>query len=320
MTGARGRLSVLPCLDSAEMAAARRQELDIPRSTAAALGTSAVEAVSVGYYLNTAGHKVDWSSEVEAACSTKRSISPDASLPTPGRIPQWETRIRVANETTLRASLHPVESGLRPLRMNFANGIHPGGGFLGGARAQEEVLCRSSALYRTLVDDPMYEHHRGRQRPDSTDWAILSPNVPVFRKDDGTELDHPWLLSFLTSAAPCAPSIGQPEAGNLLQKRILRVLAIARAYGYATLVLGAWGCGAFANDPHRTASDFRHALETGYSGAFSDVVFAIADWSPERRFLGPFRDVFCSDSRMDYGLRYMEDERTIDSNTGVLWS
>jgi uncharacterized protein (TIGR02452 family) len=57
-------------------------------------------------------------------------------------------------------------------------------------------------------------------------------------------------------------------------------------------VLGAWGCGAFGNDPNRTAVDFREALENEFRGAFSDVVFAITDWSPERRFLGPFRKVF----------------------------
>jgi uncharacterized protein (TIGR02452 family) len=77
-----------------------------------------------------------------------------------------------------------------------------------------------------------------------------------------------------------------------LQHRIHRVLAIAQAYGYSVLVLGAWGCGAFANDPRRTAIDFRQALENDFCGAFSDIVFAITDWSPERRFLGPFRDVF----------------------------
>jgi len=65
------------------------------------------------------------------------------------------------------------------------------------------------------------------------------------------------------------------------------VLAIARAYDHAVLVLAAWGCGAFGNDPHRTAADFRHALENDFTGAFSDIVFAITDWSPERRFLGP---------------------------------
>jgi len=154
------------------------------------------------------------------------------------------------------------------------------------------VLCRSSALYQTLAGDPMYEEHRKRPRPDSTDWAIYSPGVPVFRTDDGTELPHPWLLSFITCAAPYAAVIGQPEAGDLLQTRIRRVLAIARAYGHAVLVLGAWGCGAFENDPQRTAKNFRESLEHDFGGAFSDIVFAITDWSQERRFLGPFRDVF----------------------------
>ena len=181
---------------------------------------------------------------------------------------------------------------MRPLALNFANGIQPGGGFLGGARAQEEALCRSSALYQTLLDDEMYLVHRRRPRPDSTDWAIYSPDVPVFRADDGTALEDPWLLSFITCAAPYAPSVGQPEAGDLLKQRIHRVLAIARAYGHPSLVLGAWGCGAFGNDVERTATDFRAALENEFDGAFAEVTFAVADWSPERTFLGPFRDAF----------------------------
>ena len=95
----------------------------------------------------------------------------------------------------------------------------------------------------------------------------------------------------MTCAAPYATVIGQPQAGDLLQKRIHRVLAIARAYGHAVPVLGAWGCGTFANDPHPTAMDFRQALENEYSGAFSDIVFAITDWPLDRKFLGPFRDI-----------------------------
>jgi uncharacterized protein (TIGR02452 family) len=288
----RKLIRILPSWDSIEIAEARRRELDIPRDVAAELGRSAVEAAKNSYYLNSAGEKVEWAHLVNAACAAKRSIPPDALLPTPQLKSFVETRILVANETTPGASFRLVESGLRPLALNFANGIHPGGGFLGGARAQEEVLCRSSALYRTLVNDRMYEEHRKRARPDSTDWAIYSPDVPVFRKDDGAELDKPWLLSFITCAAPVASRIGQPESGDLLQKRIHRVLEIAQAFGYSTLVLGAWGCGAFGNDTHRTAVDFRQALETEFRGAFSDIVFAITDWSPERKFLGPFRDVF----------------------------
>jgi len=107
-------------------------------------------------------------------------------------------------------------------------------------------------------------------------------------------LEQPWLLSFITCAAPYAPDTGQPLAGDLLQQRMHRVLAIARSYGHAVLVLGAWGCGAFANDPRRTARDFRQVLEYDFRGAFVHIVFAITDWSPERRFLRSFREVFAA--------------------------
>ena len=290
-------LKILPCLDSVEMATSRQRELDVHRDVATALGQSAVEASERGYYVHGTDRKVDWSHEVQAACNAKVSIPPDAPLPVLTSTSFTETRVQVTNETTLAASRRLVEAGLKPLALNFANGIHPGGGFLGGARAQEEVLCRSSALYPTLVGDEMYAKHRRRPQPDSTDWAIYSPNVPVFRTDDGTTLVHPWLLSFLTCAAPYAPDIGQPAAGDLLRRRIHRLLSIAHAYGHPALVLGAWGCGAFGNDVQRTAIDFRHALENEFNGAFSDVVFAITDWSPDRKFLGPFRDVFALDDK-----------------------
>ena len=292
MTKQPNDFNILECLDSDEMAASRRRELNILRKTAASLGRSAVDAASKGYYRTSAGIKVDWGDFVQAACASKRSIRPNDPLPSYEGPSYPETRIQVANETTLGASRRLVESGLRPLALNFANGITPGGGFLGGARAQEEVLCRSSALFETLIGNPMYEEHRKRPLPDSTDWAIYSPDVPIFRTDDGTEIESPWLMSFITCAAPFAPGIGQPKSGDLLQQRIHRLLAIARAYGHSSLVLGAWGCGAFANDPKRTAKDFQQALAYAFRGVFSDIVFAVTDWSPERRYLGPFRDEF----------------------------
>jgi uncharacterized protein (TIGR02452 family) len=138
----------------------------------------------------------------------------------------------------------------------------------------------------------MYDAHRQRAHDEASDWVILSPDVPVFRTDDGTPVAKPWLTSFATCAAPFVPAVGQPRSGDLLERRIGRLLAVAHAHAFDTLVLGAWGCGAFGNDPLRTARDFRDALEGEFAGAFQHVVFAITDWSPERRFLGPFRDVF----------------------------
>lgn len=279
-------------MDSPEHGADRKRELDIRWSFAAELGRSAVEISRHGFYVNPESHRVNIQSPVQAACAGKRSIRPEDDLPEFSPVAFTTTRVQVSNETTFGASRRLISNGLNPVALNFANGISAGGGFLAGARAQEEVLCRSSALFVTLVDDPMYDEHRMRPEPDSTAWSIYSPKVPVFRADDGAELSEPWLLSFITCAAPYAPDIGQPESGDLLQIRIWRILAIARAFGYSSLVLGAWGCGAFGNDPERTARDFRTALETEFAGSFSDVVFAIADWSPQRKFLGPFRDVF----------------------------
>lgn len=289
---ASGALAIYPCRDSHEMGEDRRRHVRTPRDVARDLGRSAVEAIEDGFYRDSSGRAVDWTDAVGAAVAARESIPPDAPLPDPPSRRYVPTIVGVANETTLRAAKNLVETGAKTLALNFANGIHPGGGFLHGARAQEEGLCRSSALYATLAGDPMYEHHRQRPRPDSTDWAILSPNVPVFRSDDGTPLDEPWLLSFLTCAAPVAAHVGQPESGDLLQERIHRVLAIAHAYGYESLVLGAWGCGAFGNDPWRTARDFRTALEGEFNGAFREVIFAITDWSEERRFIRPFCEVF----------------------------
>ena len=314
------QLHILPCLDSAELAVTNRQALNIPRHLATDLGRSAVAVSRAGSYRTTSGMDVNFSHLFEAAKSSRLSIAPKDPLPsTHPRAPFPETRIQVTNETTLVASRRLADRGLRPLALNFANGINPGGGFLDGARAQEETLCRSSALYLTLVGDRMYEEHARLRHCHSSDWCILSPDVPVFRQDDGTPLDSPWLLSMITCAAPVCkfpPEViaellssesadltytalvllAASEASDALQDRIHRVLAVAKAFGYETLVLGAWGCGAFGNDPERTAADFRDALETEFRGAFSEIVFAITDWSPERKFLGPFRDAFTPSS------------------------
>ena len=50
-------------------------------------------------------------------------------------------------------------------------------------------MCRSSALCATLQGDPMHAAHQQRPLPDSSDWAIRSPLVPVFRRDDSAPLD-----------------------------------------------------------------------------------------------------------------------------------
>ena len=283
-----------PCQDTNAMADACRRKLEIDRLYAAELGHEAVRAAEMGYYLLNDGKQVDWSAQVARAIASKVSIPPLAPLPIRDAPRFPFTRVTVANDTTLNAARALVSGGARPLVLNMANGVMAGGGFLSGSIAQEESLCRSSALYATLDGDPMYEAHRDREDYESSDWMILSPDVPVFRTDDGLVLSDPWICSFMSCAAPVQARVGQPRSSILMASRIDRLLNAAQSYGYDTLVLGAWGCGAFGNDPVQTAADFRLLLADRRDAGFRDVVFAISDWSPERRFLGPFRSEFAT--------------------------
>jgi len=282
----------LPTHDDESMARSRRSELGINRSVASRLGHEAVTNSETGEYTSDSGRRIDISESVHAAMKSRLSLPSKAGLPDIIPRESKDLRVWVCNATTLSAAKDLINSGETPLALNFASGTNPGGGFLSGARAQEEYLCRSSALYLTLQGDEMYREHRLGNTAATSEWCILSPNVPIFRDDYGCLLDEPWVLSFITCAAPVATSIGRLPARQLLKQRIHRVLEIARAYQYETLVLGAWGCGAFGGDPADTAADFHAALEGEFTGAFSTVVFAITDWSPERRFLGPFARKF----------------------------
>lgn len=285
-------LHVLPCQDSPAAAEACRTVLDIPHERAAELGRTAVHAADEGHYLALDGRRVDWAPLVARAVAGRRSVRPSARLPrAPARRFPWTTVV-VRNETTLAAAQRLAARNVRTLTLNFANGENPGGGFLHGALAQEEALCRSSALYATLRGDRMYEAHACRSDPDASDWIILSPAVPVFRSDAGDPLPEPWLADFATCAAPQAAVVGVEESGDLMESRIRRLFEVTHAYEYEALVLGAWGCGAFANDPHRIAGIFHEVLASDFLQCFSEVDFAIADFTPDRRYLGPFRDTF----------------------------
>jgi uncharacterized protein (TIGR02452 family) len=191
-----------------------------------------------------------------------------------------------------------VAQGDRVVALNFAAARHPGGGWLTGARAQEESLARASGLVACIADDPMYARHAQMQDALSTSRAIYAPDVPVFRDDDGRLLDAPYLLSFISAPAVNAGVVlerdrsRRAEITAAMRERVSRVLAIAATHGHDALILGAWGCGVFKNEPAAVASVFAAALRGPFRGVFMTIVFAVLDTSPERRCIGPFERVF----------------------------
>ena len=200
--------------------------------------------------------------------------------------------------TTLAAVRTLLAEGFNPAALNMASANSPGGGFLSGGRAQEEYLCRSSALYYCLRGNPMYDREDFAKNPFYDHYVIYSPDVVVFRDDNGELLEKPYTCSIITSPAVQAVAVQKylpgrvNEIKGVMWERILKVLGVAHKHGHNALVLGAWGCGAFGNDGHMIAGLFKQALADNYKGAFSKVVFAISDWSNEQRFIGPFREVF----------------------------
>lgn len=201
-------------------------------------------------------------------------------------------RIEITPETTSAAirRLFELEGVADALALNFASAVEVGGGFLRGAQAQEEDLCRTSALYVCLEAQPRYyEANRAADERLYTDHAIWTPRVPFFRDNALDLLERPSFASVLTMPAPYAAKLQGPRDAidATLRARALKVLQIAAHRGHRTLILGAWGCGAFRNDPVVAADAFAVALERT-AGAFDRVVFAIY----ERKKDGPNRASF----------------------------
>ncbi|MFF8293365.1 TIGR02452 family protein [Streptomyces sp. NPDC016309] len=263
------------------------------------------EIVAEGRYRAPDGRPVTIGPQVTAALAGTAMYGPDPVPVTPdtGR----DTRVEVTGESSLEAARRLTGTAPGPVAvLNFASARNPGGGYLNGAQAQEEALCRSSALYATLLRVPeFYDHHRADRSPFYTDRVIHSPGVPVFRDDRGGLLNSPFSVGFLTSPAPNAGVISSRsprEAGRIpaaLASRAERVLETAAECGYRRLVLGAWGCGVFRNDPVRVATAFRTPLtgEGRFAGHFDEVVFAVLDRTRGATTLGAFRDVFAAVAR-----------------------
>lgn len=259
------------------------------RNSLAALAGDTLSILQHGGY-EIAGHSISIREEVECALAGTSTHSPSHldDLSARPRASGPPKHLEVAGETTLAAAgrLLRERPGSSVVALNFASARSPGGGFLGGARAQEESLCRASALYPTLLRAPRYyDENRASVGTLYTDWAIHSPEVPVFRDDTHALLDDPFLTSFITMPAPNRGAMREPrerEIAEVFSRRVDRVFALAREKGHDTIVLGAWGCGAFRNDPGAVAHAFREAIfERGWGASFERITFAVFDGKRE---------------------------------------
>lgn len=275
------------------------------RSNRASIAKETIEIVDRGWYEVVGVGRITIRQQVGTCLEATTLIRPtDHEGPNnPDVARRNPASFAVRNETSLTAARRlVVERGLeRVMVLNFASAKNPGGGFLGGSQAQEESLARSSALYASLQTQPeYYEANRHCRTALYTDHMILSPLVPVFRDDDGQLLAEPYVVGMLTAPAVNAGAVNDNESASAdkilptMASRIAKVLSVALRNGYEHLVLGAWGCGVFRNDPDLIAELFAQALlgKGEFAGVFESVTYAVLDGTEQESIFQPFQRRF----------------------------
>jgi uncharacterized protein (TIGR02452 family) len=273
------------------------------RDERAAIAAETVQILLSGSYVGPSGRTTAIDRDLQDCINETRLYRPGqlAKLAAGATATEKAARITVSNCTSLSAAarLHAEYGSDRVALLNFASARNPGGGFLSGSQAQEESLARASGLYASISQmTDYYEANRRNKSALYTDHMIYSPRVPVFRDDDDRLLEEPWTVAMITAPAVNAGVVRANEPGSVSQiaetmdRRIASVLGLAAHHGHDALVLGAWGCGVFANDPQEIAELFAsHLLGEGrFARAFSEVVFAVFD--RKGRILNAFAERF----------------------------
>jgi uncharacterized protein (TIGR02452 family) len=258
-----------------------------------AIAQGTVAALEQGQYIAPEGSAIDLTGPLATCLSGTQSYDPEDLVRLREHVlaqsvSKPAATFAVVNETSLQGCARLVASQQyrRIGVLNFASAKNPGGGFLRGARAQEESLARSSALYFSLRQCPEhYAFHRTQGTCLYSDRMIYSPACPVFRDDAGQWLTQPYVVDIITSPAPNAGAVQQNEPAHRLHivptltERASKILALAAAHQCDALVLGAWGCGVFQNDPGAVARIFHDYLcPPGlYSHCFRQVLFSVYD-------------------------------------------
>ena len=134
-----------------------------------------------------------------------------------------------------------------------------------------------------------YAPHRRARNPLHNDDIIYTKDVLVLKDDDYRPLEKPFAVDVITCAAPnlreSASNAYNPDDGEradiapaellaLHERRGRRILAAAAANGAQALVLGAFGCGAFRNDPAIVARAYANILPA-FRRQFRAIEFAV---------------------------------------------
>lgn len=236
----------------------------------------------------------------------------------------YETSFECHNEDCADAAFGLIEEGLNPAILNMASSVSPCGGYPQGADAQEEALCRMSNLSYSLYrfGDPKKKYVKEMDYPsvepgvyplDINYGGIYTEDVTFFRHEIEEYFrfrDRPFRCGVLTVpslrhiervASPYCDELGHlTEEGKAVERNKIRtILRIGLAHHHDSLVLGAFGCGAYRLFPEEVAALFAEAFEEAeFKGKYKKIVFAIKESKGRGKVIGkdgrfkPFYDRF----------------------------
>lgn len=272
-----------------------------PKNNLRQIAEDTLEILKNGHFTTPSGDVIDIAEQQQFAVENTVVYTPamsDELIMLHQPVEKGTTAIEVTGESSLDAILRLLGEGRKDiLCLNFASAKNPGGGFLGGAQAQEESLARSSGLYPCqLGATAYYNANRHEKSCFYTDYMIYSPQVPILRRNDGTTVDQLLTAAFITAPAVNTGVVKHREPHRIheieavIKRRMEKVLAIAMAHGHKTIVLGAWGCGVFQNNPDEIAKHFKEVIDARFKHDFEKIVFAV--YSRHERFIQPFVEMF----------------------------
>ena len=230
--------------------------------------------------------------------------------------PQYLSKIEVSSRRSFEAAIKIKKENpnYKVGVLNFASANNPGGGVDHGSGAQEESLCRCSTLYPCLNNqyclENFYEKHRKENDGLNNDDTIYTPDILIIKSD----ITYPVRLleedfikvDVLTCAAPnlreevnerfdpggvVAPNTSDDELYKIHLKRAKHIFEVAIDNQIDVLILGAFGCGAFRNNPSVVAKAYKDALKE-YQGYFKVIEFAIYHRKYELDNYQAFFDIF----------------------------
>lgn len=192
--------------------------------------------------------------------------------------------LEVNEKDVVNSLIEESNKGKKVGVLNFASAKNPGGGFLGGASAQEESLCRSSDLYFYLKDESRYyKNTKHFKNGLYSNDVMYSKDVTFIKDGKGNRLKEEVFVDVITCAAVNYGDIkkkNQNELFKLVDKEMLErvenIIKVALNNKVDVLILGAFGCGVFGNSGYKVKGYFENVLNRKeYKGKFEKIVFSI---------------------------------------------